>query len=179
MEIIVGLGTLVCGGLGASAVLWILVKLLKGGLGEPAYRRALGLTDHQTIKVGQSVTSQRYGLQGYIPFVHNRGNEYIPVLRKRRGVMESRPWDRAQVIATCMLVEDYFGGKVPYGVLLLEDKWEKVTFDNKNREWVDGQLRRMRALLRRTQLPARPNKCQQCRIKDDCWKTFPYAEQMQ
>jgi CRISPR/Cas system-associated exonuclease Cas4 (RecB family) len=135
--------------------------LLQGMASQPEYVRELGL-------------------RGYISMVYNRGNEYVPVMEKQRGdATSSRRWDRAQAIATCLLVEEHFDGHVPFGVLLLSGTWERIPMDAKNRSWVQGILRRMRGILRRTELPARPNKCVQCRVRDSCWEMFPVAGAMQ
>ncbi len=107
------------------------------------------------------------------------GRHVIPVEVKGGPAPEqARPGHVLQLGAYCLLVEERFGARPPYGIIRYNDKSLKIPFERSLEQTVLATLARMRADAARTGGARRDHadahRCAACGVRDDCeerlWK---------
>jgi CRISPR-associated exonuclease Cas4 len=150
-------------------------------------RRAMGIAEGAIVSADDSrvraptLRSERLGLVGRCDHLLRVGNAYVPVEQKpsARRLHQSHT---LQVGALCLLVQDVYGVRPPYGVVVLADgSQERVTFSNELERGVVRTMAEMRRILGTGEAPG-PRwvgaKCRACGYHPTCWddETQPVAD---
>lgn len=141
-------------------------------------RAALGISQGTIVSADDSLIrartlrSERLGLVGRCDHLLRVGDAYVPVEQKpsARRVQQSHI---LQVGALCLLVQDVYGVRPPYGVVVLADgSQERVTFSAELERGVVRTMAEMRRILA-TGEPPGPRwvgaKCRACGYHPLCW----------
>ena len=141
-------------------------------------RRALGIAKGAIVSADDSLVraptlrSERLGLVGRCDHLLRVGDAYVPVEQKpsARRLQQSHI---LQVGALCLLVQDVYGVRPPYGVVVLADgAQERVTFSEELERGVVRTMAEMRRILA-TGEPPGPRwvgaKCRACGYHPVCW----------
>jgi CRISPR-associated exonuclease Cas4 len=119
-----------------------------------------------------TLRSDRLGLVGRPDHLVRSGRYLIPIEHKpkARRVMQSH---LIQLAAQCLLVQDVYGIRPPYGVLVLADGWERMEFTPALERQVLTTMQEMREWLRVNADPG-PQwveaKCRRCAFSAECWE---------
>jgi CRISPR-associated exonuclease Cas4 len=151
---------------------------------------ALGrLTHHERAKIGldngvlvaaddsrlgsPTLRSARLGLIGRPDHLLRSGNVLIPVEQKP-SARRAYPSHMLQVAAECMLVQEVYGVRPPYGLLVLAGGvQERIQFTPALERRLLQAMAEMRALLNAGTEPGAiwvAPKCQACGFRDTCWE---------
>ncbi len=111
-------------------------------------------------------------LVGKPDYIVKNDNNIIPI--EMKSSMSLKPWKShiLQLAAYCQLIEDTYGGFVPFGILVYNSSQQfRITFDPKIRFELESTIKKMR-YLQRTGKVARnhndPHKCKKCSMKSHC-----------
>jgi len=141
-------------------------------------RRALGIADGVVVSADDSVIraptlrSERLGLVGRCDHLLRVGGAYVPVEQKpsARRLQQSHI---LQVGALCLLVEEVYGVRPPYGVVVLAGgSQERVVFTEELERGVVRTMAEMRRILENGEAPGPrwvPAKCRACGYHTVCW----------
>lgn len=158
--------------------LLLLLALVLGGLGWLLRRRA-GLPEGEVIYEDMSearpsppLISRRYGLLGKPDYLVRRGELLIPVEVKTAAAPE-RPYAShvMQLAAYCLLVEEAFGRRPPYGWIRYRDRVFRVDYTAALREELLAILAAMRRDLARGEAHRQhrhPSRCRACGFRAIC-----------
>ncbi len=143
-------------------------------------RLAMGIGEGTIVSADDSVIraptlrSERLGLVGRCDHLLRVGDAYVPVEQKpsARRLQQSHI---LQVGALCLLVQDVYGARPPYGVIVLADgSQQRVTFSEELERGVVRTMAEMRRILA-TGEPPGPRwvgaKCRACGYHPVCWDT--------
>lgn len=119
------------------------------------------------------VRSLALGLTGVVDAVEFQGPDRTPFLVEfKRGSSKHEHWDRLQLCAQALCLEEMLGRPVPQGALFYGKtrRREPVDFDAPLRALVAKTVRELRALLQegRTPPPAPPARCKRCSLAELC-----------
>lgn len=141
-------------------------------------RVALGIAEGSVVSADDSVIraptlrSERLGLVGRCDHLLRVGATYVPVEQKpsSRRLQQSHIM---QVGVLCLLVQDMYGTRPPYGVVVLADgSQERVTFSEELERGVVRAMVEMRRILATGGSPG-PRwvaaKCRACGYHPVCW----------
>lgn len=141
-------------------------------------RRRLGLEVGEISAADDSrleaplLRSDRLGLVGRPDQIVRIGNARVPVEQKPRARV-LHPSHVLQVGAQCLLIEDTYGVRPPFGVVVLADgKDVRVPFDRGLERAVLDAMSAMRTIMAARQEPGpwwQPAKCRGCGHHDACW----------
>jgi len=141
-------------------------------------RRALGIADGVVISANDSLIraptlrAERLGLVGRCDQLLRVGGAYVPVEQKpsARRLQQSHI---LQVGALCLLVQQVYGARPPYGVVVLADgSQERVVFTEELERGVVRTMVEMRRMLENGEAPGPrwvPAKCRACGYRPVCW----------
>jgi CRISPR-associated exonuclease Cas4 len=141
-------------------------------------RRALGIADGVVVSADDSLIraptlrSARLGLVGRCDHLLRVGGAYVPVEQKpsSRRLQQSHI---LQVGALCLLVQDVYGVRPPYGVVVLAGgSQERVAFTEELERGVLRTMAEMRRMLENGEAPGPrwvPAKCRACGYHPVCW----------
>jgi CRISPR-associated exonuclease Cas4 len=153
----------------AGLLLWALARAARrrGGLPQGEIR----YSDTGEIQP-PALFSQRLGLSGRPDYLVKRGRHLIPV-EVKSGRAPARPYHGhlLQLIAYCLLVEDAYGRRPPYGIIRYADKTFRVQNEGKWRRDVLEMVDEMRRRLRESDAPAKlvdDRRCRRCNFRDAC-----------
>lgn len=100
------------------------------------------------------------------------GRAYVPVELKP-SVRRLQQSHILQVGALCLLVQDVYGVRPPYGVVVLADgSQERITFSEELERGVVRAMAEMRRMLENGEAPGPrwvPAKCRACGYHPVCW----------
>lgn len=155
----------------AAILIWLSFRL----------RRRSGLPEGEVIysdtgawaRNEENLRSNAHGLVGKPDYLVRAGRHVIPV-EVKATVAPDRPrlGHLLQLGAYCLLVEERFGARPPYGIIRYNDKSLKIPFERGLEQTVVDTLDRMRADAaraggaRRDHADAR--RCAACGVRDDC-----------
>jgi CRISPR-associated exonuclease Cas4 len=118
------------------------------------------------------LVSEKYGLSGRPDFVLEDDGSLIPVEvktgRKPRGPLFSHI---LQVAAYCLLVEEAYGKRPPYGLLRYGDTVHEIDYSDDLRNLLISKLEEMRKVAKRGEAHRnhnRPGKCANCSRRSVC-----------
>ena len=158
-------------------VVAIVGYVLLGGY-QRAGRRSLGLDRGELAYADDSIVrrptlrSEQLKLAGRPDLLEKADGVYIPVEHKpsARSLQQSHI---LQVAAQCLLVQDLYGIRPPYGVVVLAGGVrEQVTFSPELERGVRRVMDEMRRILARGEPPGPlwvPAKCRRCGFRHVCW----------
>jgi CRISPR-associated exonuclease Cas4 len=123
--------------------------------------------------------SDRLGLYGVADVVELRpgpdGREAPYPVEYKRGSPKVEDWDRAQLCAQAMCLEEMLGVVVLEGAIFYGKprRRERVVFDAALRRAVEGHCRELHAMIEAgvTPEPAPGKRCRGCSLKDACMPT--------
>jgi CRISPR-associated exonuclease Cas4 len=141
-------------------------------------RRELGLTRGKIVAPDDSrqpaptLFSARLGLVGRPDHLLRTGADLIPVEQKP-SARRAQPSHVMQLATQCILVEEVFGRRPPYGILVLERGVQiRVPFTLELERRVLATASEMRELLCSGDEPERISsaaKCRACGFRSHCW----------
>ena len=141
-------------------------------------RSRLGLTSGAIVAADDSpcgsptLRSARPGLVGRPDHVLRTGDQLVPVEQKPRS-KHVQPSHVMQIAAQCLLVQEVYGVRPDYGVLVLAGGVQKrLPFTPEIERQLHQTLSRMRALLARDVEPGprwNSAKCRACGFVGNCW----------
>lgn len=144
------------------------------------HQRALGIEGGTLVSADDSVVhpptlrSTRLGLVGRCDHLLKAGNVYIPVEQKpsARALYQSHI---LQIGALCLLVQDTYGVRPPYGVVVLSNgAQECVAFTDELERGVLRAMAEMRRILTTGNAPGPRRsaaRCSACGYRSVCWDT--------
>ncbi|MDD3313214.1 CRISPR-associated protein Cas4 [Pseudodesulfovibrio sp.] len=120
--------------------------------------------------------SERLGLFGVADVVETRpgpdGRETPYPVEYKRGSPKPEDWDRAQLCAQAMCLEEMLGRPVPEGAIFYGKprRRERVVFDASLRGLVERTCAAMRAMIEGGEIPeaVRSPRCRGCSLGDAC-----------
>ena len=119
-----------------------------------------------------TLRSDRLGLVGRPDHLVHVGDVIIPIEQKPRAT-RAQPSHVMQVAAQCALVQETYGVRPPYGLLVLADGvQERIPYTPALERRLLETMADMRALLGDDIDPGRvwvPRKCQSCGYLETCW----------
>lgn len=141
-------------------------------------RMAVGLdsgfiesTDDSAVRV-PTLRSSRYGLVGRPDQLVRLGPALVPVEQKPTA-RRLQPSHVLQVAAQCLLVQEVYGVRPPYGLVVLADgSRQRVNFSPALEQRLLDTMAEMRARLRAGDAPAPSwvgRKCRGCGFRETCW----------
>nr|CRH05232.1 Conserved protein of unknown function. might be involved in the DNA repair. CRISPR-associated exonuclease, Cas4 family [Candidatus Magnetococcus massalia] len=122
------------------------------------------------------------GLVGKADLVCFMADESLPQGRPfpveyKRGKPKRAPWDRVQLCAQALCLEEMFACAVPDGALYYgtQRKRYPVTFDTPLRDLTKQTIKEVHQLLAQTDLPKAANdkRCKNCSLVDICMPQTP------
>jgi CRISPR-associated exonuclease Cas4 len=131
-------------------------------------------TVRTTSQVFEALFSARYRLAGKPDYLVQEGSQIIPV-EVKTGRPPIRPYDShmMQLAAYCLLVEDMYGVRPPYGIIQYGDEGHsfRIPWTDELRGHLLGTLKTMRADLTAQDVPrshSQAGRCRACSMHDFC-----------
>lgn len=116
--------------------------------------------------------SKRHRLSGKPDYIIKKNNHYIPVEVKTGEHYKIQKNHVFQLATYCQLLEDNYGGFVPYGILVYNtDQQYKIPFDPKLRFELESSIKKMRHLLKTGDVTRNHNdshRCKSCSMRIYC-----------
>jgi CRISPR-associated exonuclease Cas4 len=157
---------------GVAVWLWLGNQQLREEADLPAGKMiyADGARTHQT----ETLYATDYGLSGKPDYLIQLDDDtIIPVELKSSYAPADDPYDGhiMQVVAYCLLVEENYGIRPPYGLLKYRDQTFEVAFDAQNEQLLLDILAEMHEALYGEPLERdhdNPSRCAACAVRDFC-----------
>ena len=125
-------------------------------------------------KPGKPFFSKRYRITGKPDYIVKRDNRYIPVEIKTGSHNKPQKNHIFQLAGYCHLLEENYGGFVPFGILVYSDGNSfTIPFDPKTRFEFESTLNQMRHMLRTGNIIRNHNdfhRCKNCSMQVHCHK---------
>lgn len=121
---------------------------------------------------GRSLYSKKFGITGKPDYIVKDHGHMIPV--EVKSARASRPHENhlLQLALYCLLIEECYNTKVPYGILVYADGIQhKVEFDDRMRRALIRTINEMRDCLREgtaARNHSRKGRCAKCRFRREC-----------
>ncbi len=141
-------------------------------------RTSLGIDSAAIVAADDSelaaatLRSSRYGLVGRPDHLVRMGRTLIPVEQKP-SARRVQPSHVLQIAAQCLLVQEVYGVRPPYGLLVLADGIrEQIQFTPSLERQLLETMARMRGMLRSGDDPGPrwvQQKCPRCSFRRTCW----------
>lgn len=116
--------------------------------------------------------SSHYRLSGKPDYLVRQGGETIPVeLKPRRRATEPYASDVMQLAAYCLLVEESYGQRPPYGLLRYRECTFRIPFGQQMHDDIVDALEQMRACMSRRAVSRShddPVRCRYCGQRAHC-----------
>lgn len=123
-------------------------------------------------KPGKPFFSKRYRITGKPDYIVKKDKNYIPVEVKTGMNIEPQKNHIFQLAAYCHLLEENYGGFVPYGILVYNDMYQyKIPFNPKIRFEFESTLKKMRYTMKTGKIIRNHSdyyKCKNCSMKTYC-----------
>ena len=136
------------------------------------YRIPKGKMTYSDLNVpAKPFFSKRYRTTGKPDYVIIENNKYIPIELKSGSHIMPRKNHIMQLATYCQLLEETYGGFVPYGRLVYNDADFKIPFDPKLRFELESVITTMRKSLQHGNVEINHsdiNKCRSCSMKKYC-----------
>ncbi len=150
-------------------------------LGKEPARAETGLPDGEIIYADGAQTHQtetlyaaEYNLSGKPDYlIQLKNDNIIPVELKSSHLSADSPHDGhiMQLLAYCLLVEENYGIRPPYGLLKYRNQTFEVPFDEENEQLLLDVLEEMQDAFYRKSVDRdhdNPNRCAACSVRDFC-----------
>ena len=166
-------GLLLVLALALAAAAWVVLarwtRRTRAGLGLAG--GAIVAADDSRLR-SPTLRSERLGLVGRCDHLLRVGDAYVPVEQKP-SARKLQPSHVLQVGALCLLVQDVYGARPPYGVVVLAGgAQERVPFSEELERSVLRAMAEMRRTLATGEAPGRRwvgAKCRACGFHPVCW----------
>ena len=117
--------------------------------------------------------SKRYQITGKPDYIIKKNKHYIPVEVKTGYHYELKKNHTFQLATYCQLLEDVYGGLVPYGMIVYNDTGQQyqIPFDPKLRFELESTINKMRQELKTGKVARNhqdPHRCKNCSMKSNC-----------
>ena len=123
-------------------------------------------------KPGRPFFSKRYRITGKPDYIVKKKKNYIPVEVKTGIYNEPQKNHIFQLAGYCHLLEENYGGFVPYGILVYNNRYHyKMPFDPKIRFEFENTLKNMRNAIKTGRITRNHNdyyKCKNCSMQIYC-----------
>ena len=124
-------------------------------------------------KPAEPLFSKRYRLTGKPDYITKKNNHYIPVEVKNGHHSQPQKNHMLQLAAYCQLLEDNYGGFVPYGILIYNNASQqyKIPFNPEIRFELESTIKKMRYLLKTRKIMRNhndPHRCKNCSMMTYC-----------
>ena len=123
-------------------------------------------------KPGETFFSKKYMLAGKPDYIVKRKNRYLPVEVKTGNYDQPQFNHVLQLAAYCHLLEENYGGFVPYGILVYSDKdYFRIPFDPRIRYELESTIKKMWNVLKTGRVIVNHSdfrKCQTCSMRRHC-----------
>jgi len=155
----------------AAILIWLSIRM-RGGSGLPEGEIIYSDTG-AWARNEETLRSNAHGLVGKPDYLVRTGRQVIPVEVKPGPAPNlPRPGHVLQLGAYCLLVEERYGARPPYGIIRYNDKSLKIPFERNLEQTVLETLARMRADATRSGGARRDHtdarRCAACGVRDDC-----------
>lgn len=123
-------------------------------------------------KPGKPFFSRKYRITGKPDYIIQKSNRHIPVELKTSNQNEPQQNHVFQLASYCALLEEYYGGFVPYGILVYNNLYQyKIPFDPKIRFELESTIHGMRNSIKTGRISINhsdPRRCKSCSMKEHC-----------
>ena len=123
-------------------------------------------------KPGKTFFSKRYRITGKPDYIVKKNKRYIPVEVKTGVYNEPQKNHIFQLAGYCHLLEENYGGFVPYGILVYNDRYQyKIPFDPRIRFEFESTVKNMRNIMktgRVTRNHSSSYRCKSCSMRRYC-----------
>lgn len=155
--------------LGLAAVLWARRRWASAGL--PRGRVVYSDTGAWE-PVREPLYSRRHRLTGKPDYLVQTRDAVVPVeVKSGAAPPEPYPGHRLQLAAYCLLVEEHFGARPPYGLIRYDDATVQIPFDRQLRHHLLdtlNEMRQARCLASADRDHDSPQKCLRCGQRENC-----------
>ena len=130
------------------------------------------ITYSDLSKPGKPFFSKRYRIAGKPDYIVKKNKRYIPVEVKTGAHNDPQKNHIFQLASYCHLLEENYGGFVPYGILVYNNRYQyKIPFDPKIRFEFENTLKNMRNAIKTGRITRNHNdyyKCKNCSMQIYC-----------
>ena len=130
------------------------------------------ITYSDLSKPGKPFFSKRYRIAGKPDYIVKKNKRYIPVEVKTGTHNDPQKNHIFQLASYCHLLEENYGGFVPYGILVYNNTYQyKIPFDPKIRFEFENTLKNMRNAMKTGRITRNHNdyyKCKNCSMQIYC-----------
>jgi len=117
--------------------------------------------------------SKRYRISGKPDYIVKRDGHYFPVEIKTGNHHEPKKNHIFQLAAYCQILEENYGGFIPYGILVYSDTSQqfKIPFNPKIRFELESTVNKMRKSLKTGKIKRNHNdskRCESCSMRTYC-----------
>ena len=122
------------------------------------------ITYSDLSKPGKPFFSKRYRIAGKPDYIVKKNKRYIPVEVKTGTHNDPQKNHIFQLASYCHLLEENYGGFVPYGILVYNNTHQyKIQFDPKIRFEFENTLKNMRNAMKTGRIARNHNDCYKCK----------------
>ena len=116
--------------------------------------------------------SKKYRITGKPDYVIMKDEKYLPVELKTGGYTKPQ-WNHIlQLAAYCHLLEENYGGFVPYGIIIYNNQSQyRIPFNPKVRFELENTINEIRHLIKTGKIYVNhddPGRCRNCSMKEYC-----------
>ncbi|GAB4400537.1 MAG: CRISPR-associated protein Cas4 [Anaerolineales bacterium] len=152
-------------------VVWLWARRQWAGAGLPRGRLVYGDTGRWE-RTREPLFSRRYGLTGRPDYLVRVGNARVPV-EVKSGQAPAQPYEGhvLQLAAYCLLAEEVFGVRPPYGLLRYDNATLEIPYDEPLRSRLLDTLAAMREARAHGSADRdhdTPQKCLRCGQRENC-----------
>jgi CRISPR-associated exonuclease Cas4 len=121
-----------------------------------------------------SFFSEELMVSGKPDYILKKGDDHVPVEKKTGRIPRGPLFSHIlQVGAYCMLLEEHYGRKPPYGIIEYRDNHSfTIDYDDKLKELILSKLKEMKLIMsgekKAYRNHHRKNKCMRCSRRDNC-----------
>jgi len=158
-----------------SLILFLLSKAMKRDVIniKTRYKIQEGMITYSDLsKPAKVFFSKRFRIAGKPDYIIKKNKHYIPVEFKTSKSYQPQNSHIFQLAGYCHLLEENFGGFVPYGILVYNDIYEyEVPFDPKLRYEFEYTLKNMRNAIKTGKISRNHsdfNRCKSCSMRTYC-----------
>ncbi|UCD14502.1 MAG: CRISPR-associated protein Cas4 [Thermoplasmatales archaeon] len=136
------------------------------------YRIPEGKITYSDLSIpGKTLFSKRYRIAGKPDYIVEKNDKYIPVEVKSGSHQQPQGNHVLQLATYCQLLEENYGGFVPYGILVYKNSDFKIPFDPTLRFELGSVISKMRSSLKDGKVVLNhnePGKCKYCSMRMYC-----------
>jgi CRISPR-associated exonuclease Cas4 len=155
----------------AGLFLWLVARLGRQASGIPAGAVRYSDAGHERTQE-KALYSKRYQLAGRPDYVVQKDGQLIPVeVKSGRGPKQPYKSHVLQLAAYCLLVEEVYGRRPPYGIIRYADCMFEVDYTQQVKQELLAVLREMRASVPLDDVPRSHNqaaRCARCGYRNEC-----------